>query len=150
MRAYIIMVVGAALMSAFADLFAPENWRKYVKIATGLVILAVLLTPLIRLKDIDLFSGFFAQTQNTEEYERQYSSGIEKQLEENVEKDAAERIASEFDTDARVSAEIDTTADGKIKGVRRIYVHASKNETGIQRRLAEVYGVDESEVIVGR
>lgn len=150
MRAYIIMVVGAAVMSAFADLLAPGNWRKYVKIATGLVILAVLLTPLIRLKDANLFSGSSAQTQSAEEYEKQYTSGVEKQLEENVEKDAAERIAAEFDTDARVSAEIDTTSDGKIKGVRRLYVHTAKNELGIQRRLAEVYGVEESEVIVGR
>lgn len=150
MKSYIIMVVGASLLSMFADMFSPENWRKYMKIATGLIILAVLLTPLFKLKDVDLFSGFSADEAITAQDAAPPVSQVEEQLRENVERDAAERIASEFGCDATVTAEIDTTDDGKIKGVRRLYVHTDKNEIKIQKRLAEVYGITESEVIVGR
>lgn len=150
MKAYILMVVGAAMLSAFADMFAPESWRKYVKIATGLMILAVLLTPVLKLKDVDLFSGFSPDISAAEQTSVSLTDGVAKQLKENVEQDAEERIETEFATDARVSAEIDTTDDGKIRGVRKLYVHTDRNEMRIQKRLAEVYGVAESEVVVGR
>lgn len=148
MKSYIIMVAGAALLSAFSDMLAPQTWRKYTKIVTGLVILAVLLTPVMKMKDVGIFEDFSFDMQTEEENKQQEL--VRKELKAKVEEDAEQRMQEEFRTQTEISADIAVNDAGQITGVQRMYVHTDKNEGKIQKRLAEVYGVDEKEVIVGR
>ena len=45
MKSYIITVIGAALLSALAEIISPEKWRGYVKIITGLVVISSIIAP---------------------------------------------------------------------------------------------------------
>lgn len=147
MRSYIIMVAGAALLSAFSDMISPQSWRKYTKIVTGLIVLAVLLTPILKIKDADLFEGFSFDEQAVQS-DRNIKA-VAEELKHKVEEDAMARIKMEYNTETDITAEIKTDDDGKIICIEKMYVHADKNESKIRKRLAEVYGVEETEVVVG-
>ena len=45
MKEYIITIIGATLLSAMAGIIAPEKWRSYVQVITGLVIISCIISP---------------------------------------------------------------------------------------------------------
>ena len=40
-----ITIIGATLLSAMAGIIAPEKWRSYVQVITGLVIISCIISP---------------------------------------------------------------------------------------------------------
>jgi len=47
MKEYIITIIGATLLSAMAGIIAPEKWRSYVQVITGLVIISCIIGTLV-------------------------------------------------------------------------------------------------------
>lgn len=149
MREYIIMIVSAALLSSFAEIVSPDNWRKYIKIVTGLIVLAVIITPILNLRDIDLLSSFAVSEQMQEMEEENQRETIKEELKKRVEQDIKDRVESEFSKVVEAEVEIGVNSSDEIVGVDKIYVYSDTSIGGLQRRLAEVYGVDEREVLIG-
>ena len=58
MKEYIITIIGATLLSAMAGIIAPEKWRSYVQVITGLVIISCIIFPVTALVKSDIFDGF--------------------------------------------------------------------------------------------
>ena len=58
MKEYIITIIGATLLSAMAGIIAPEKWRSYVQVITGLVIISCIISPVTAIVKSDIFDGF--------------------------------------------------------------------------------------------
>lgn len=142
MREYIITMSVAALIASVMEIFAPKEWEKYIKLAIGLIILSIIVTPVAKFRDAEILP----QTMQYKIDENAFYDEIATELKKNVEQDIIERLKSEFDVDAKV--EIDLTIDDKhnIKGVNIIRVRTWKNPDGMIERLKEVYGCDKIEI----
>lgn len=137
MRAYIIMVAAAAVLSAFCDILIPKGWQKYIGILTGAVLLTVLISPVITLRGGKM-PEIVLPEQDYIEYD--VDSEVKEELKKRVEEDIAERLMSEFGVSCRAQAEI-TAQDGKITGVGEITLDCAANER-ISARLKEIYGCE--------
>lgn len=141
MREYIITAAVAAVVAAAADILAPKSWRGYIRIAVGFLILSVLLTPVAKLRGVELFS----KPQEYEFSDKPLKDEVSRQLKENVERDIEERLLEEFNVKAEATVEIDIDEKHNIKGVRGIKIKARKNPEGMEERLRDVYGCERIE-----
>ncbi len=146
MKEYILTIIGATLLSVLADIVSPEQWRKYIQLLTGLVIVSCILTPAFKIADLDLFSGFELSDTTLEEGETLQKELGASELEQRVAEDAKQRIASEFHCEAEVEAEVLTDEQMQITGVKRIRIHGKNLPEGIAARIKEVYGTKNVEV----
>ncbi len=146
MKEYILTIIGATLLSVLADIVSPEQWRKYIQLLTGLVIVSCILTPAFKIADLDLFSGFELSDTTLEEGETLQKELVASELEQRVAEDAKQRIASEFHCEAEVEAEVLTDEQMQITGVKRIRIHGKNLPEGIAARIKEVYGTKNVEV----
>ena len=64
MKEYIITIIGATLLSAMAGIIAPEKWRSYVQVITGLVIISCIISPVTAIVKSDIFDGFDSVQEN--------------------------------------------------------------------------------------
>lgn len=142
MKEYIITVAVAAVVAAIADVLAPKNWSKYIRVIVGFLILSVILAPIARFKDVEILSPTGTYNINDEPLKDR----VAEQLRKNIEKDIEERILDEFDLDARVRVEIDIDENRDIKGVRAIQIKTWKNPDGMIERLKNIYGCDKIEL----
>lgn len=140
MRTYVMLIAGGALLSSLADMLAPEQWRKYIKTLTGIILLSLILSPI---SDI-LGSDIFAETLTAEEIEfTPMPLLVADELSESISKDIEERVAREFGVKSHAAAEIVTNDSGLIEKVGKITVFTdSEKISAIRSRLCEVYGVD--------
>ena len=64
MKEYIITIIGATLLSAMAGIIAPEKWRSYVQVITGLVIISCIISPVTAIVKSDVCDGFDSVQEN--------------------------------------------------------------------------------------
>ncbi len=140
MKAYIIKIVGAALVGTFSEYLVPSGWKKYVKLISGILMLSVLLIPF----KINTDKIFF-EIPETEEYrktgEELLMENIRLQLESDVAEDITRRISEEFSKSITAEVEIQATAEGKIESVKKIILYGQEQKD-IGERLKYVYGTD--------
>jgi len=141
MREYIILVAVSAILAAFSDILAPKEWRGYIRVVTGFLILAVLLTPVAKFKNIEIFDV----EEKFKVSEMPVRDEVSRQLKLNVERDIEERISLEFKERATASVDLDIDEEHKIRGVMRIVIKCKKIPSGLKERLNEVYGCENIE-----
>ena len=141
MRNYIILVAVASVISAVTDILAPKEWRGYVRIVTGFLILAVLISPVAKLKNTQIFTP----VESFEASEIPARDRVAEELRKNVEKDIEERILAEFKKNANATCQLDIDEEHRIRGVLMIRVDLKKEPQGLRERLREVYGCENIE-----
>lgn len=142
MKAYILTIIGATLLSAYASNLAPESWRKYVKIITGLVLIICILSPLKTLVKTDWFGDFdIAEISGVEG--KTQTELISEELSERVKDDIEERLRNEYNINASARVKISVNDKGEITGVKEIRVSGANLSAAAKNRLCEVYGTDE-------
>ena len=145
MKSYVMMIAGGAMLSAFADIMAPEEWKKYIKIITGFILLAVIVTPAARLGHMELFAQSFSDA------EVEYTpmpQMVAEELEKRVEQDAEDRMKSEYSADCEIDASVKINSDGLIESVEKMTVKTNSARTeAIRKRLCEVYGLSSVEFL---
>ena len=142
MREYIILVAMASIISAIVDILSPENWRKYIRIVTGFLILAVLISPVAKFKNIEIFNS----QESFQASEIPTRDLVVAELQKRVERDIEERILVEFKREATAIAELDIDSEHRIRGVKRIRLSLKKAPDGLRERLLEVYGCENIEL----
>lgn len=146
MRAYIISVASAAVLSAVINMLSPERWGKYIGVLTGLVVAAAIVRPVLSLVDGDILSDIQIKTDTAAEAGMDvFYSELRAEFEERVSGDIKERLLREFGTDCEVSVEARTADDGRILGIGSITVHGGHLDNAAAARLHDIY--DAGEVI---
>ena len=146
MKAYIISIIGATLLAALAGILAPEKWRGYVQIITGLVIISCIVSPVTAIVRTDIFDGFDSVSENIEDGENMQRALVMEELEKRINEDIAARMKKEFSLDVSAQCVIRVNGEGEIEGVESIYIHGDKLTQRARDRLCEVYGLSRSEV----
>lgn len=141
MRGYIILVAMSAIVAAVTDILAPKEWRAYVRIAVGFLILAVLISPLAKMKNIEIFNI----ENDFEVSDVAIKDRVTEELAKNVQRDIEERALSEFKTKVTATVFLDVDTEHKIKGVKKIVIESGKVPAGLSERLKEVYGCENIE-----
>lgn len=148
MKAYIISIAGAAVLSAIVNMLSPEKWNKYIGIVTGLVITLAIGSPILSMMHTDVFSGFgFTDDGLSTIGTEQFYYEIRSELERRVENDVRSRMMTEFGTECTAEAEAQMSPDGQITGIGRITIYGEHLDNAAIGRLREVYGA--AEVIIG-
>lgn len=142
MKAYIVTIIGATLLSAYAANLSPESWRKYVKIITGLVLIICILSPIKSLVSTDLFEDFDIMEYGDVEGKTQEEI-VARELGERIEADIEERMKNEFNLGVSARVKIKVNERGEIEGVKEIRVSGDALTGAAKSRLSEVYGTDE-------
>lgn len=148
MREYIIVIAGAAVLSVFADMLSPKEWQKYIKIVTGLVIISVIIAPLAKFKDTDLFSEIGVQDEiaiDTADYSKMW---VIDEFTAKIEEDIEERIKNEYGRDCTAKVRLRLNEDELIERVELVSISINSPPDGLKRRIMEIYGVAENEVII--
>lgn len=145
MRAYIISVAGAAILSAVINMLAPEKWSKYIGVLTGLVVTLSIGRPILSLIDKDVFSEIQIETGSgaAESGTGAFYDGLYGELEARIEEDVKERLRTEFGADCNVAAELSIASDGRITGVHSISVSGGHLDNIAVAKLREIYGAEE-------
>ncbi len=149
MKQYIILIVGAALLGVFADMISPDGWKKYVRIITGLVILSVIISPVAKIKDIDLFAGFDSQETYKEEGQKVQKEAVASEFQRALEEDAQSIIDKEYGIKATVHADVRVNENGEIEEVESLEVEARRTPKELRDRLSYIYGVSPDKVVLG-
>lgn len=142
MKAYILKIVGAALIAAFSEYLVPEGWQKYMKLISGFIIISILISPFTGKTTTKLFDEFKVDTSYTLEGEKMMYENIKEELEKRVEEDITLRAAEEFSADVEASVTVRTNSEGKIEQVETIRLSGKKDDR-ITERLKFVYGTEE-------
>lgn len=140
MREYIIRLSAVAVTVALADILAPKEHQKYIRVLLGFLIMLVILSPLPRIKKIHLEPIKTGTAENT----AVFLDGIALKLKENVEADISERLKNEFGITADADVLLDIDEENKIRGVTRISLSHKIPENAV-KRLSEVYGCERIE-----
>lgn len=148
MKEYITVIVGAALLSVLADILSPEQWRKYIKIVTGFVIISVIISPVARLKNIDLFEGIDYNNTASADFTDYRSKWVAEEFEIRVENDIKERVMNDYGKKCDVDVGISINEDNMIEAVERIEIYTYGECKGLKEKMAYMYGVDANEVKV--
>lgn len=146
MKEYIISIIGVSVLSLLTDIISVEKQRKYIKAVTGLVIICVLVSPILKLTGTDFFRDFEIPESTLEEGQNVAAENVAAELEKRVAEDAAKRLSEEFGMSAEVEARVRLNDEGLIERVEKILVHG-KEKQGIKSRFAQVYGLEPEEVV---
>lgn len=146
MKAYIISIIGATLLSAMAGILAPEKWRGYVQVITGLVIISCIIAPVSSVIRSDVFSGFESVGENIAEGEEMQADLVKKELKVRVDEDIAARMKKEYSLDVKADCTIRVNSEGEIEGVESVRVYGDKLTDRARNRICEVYGLEPYEV----
>ncbi len=141
MKAYILMILGAAVLSAFASVMAPEKWRSYVRLVTGVVILSCAASPIAGLLSEN--GGFhIPELSSAQSYDnRAYTRAVEEELTKRVEEDIEARMERRYGINISAKALININENNEIEGVERITVRGRLPDAA-KRELCGIYGVD--------
>ena len=141
MKAYIITIIGAALLSVMAEIISPGKWRGYVKIITGFVIICCIFAPLAQFRGSDIFSGFDAGAYVTGDTENLQTEIVYRELEKRINADIEKRLKDEYGISASAKCSLKVSEDGEFKGVKEIYIYGARLTDQAVYRLCEVYGI---------
>ena len=142
MKEYIITVAVAAICAALADILAPKEWGKYIRVVIGFLILAVIIAPVAKFKDVQIISP--TGTYNISD--EPLKDKISEELRKNIEKDIEQRIMDEFGIEAKAMVQIETDKNHNVKAVQAIRIKTWKNPDGMIERLKSIYGCDKIEL----
>lgn len=142
MKEYIITIAIAAVTASLADLLAPKEWEKYIRLIIGFLILSVIIAPIAKFKNAEIISP----TSSYEISDESVKDEVSKQLRDNIEKDIEMRLSEEYNLSADVSVELGINENHSITGVHAIRVKTWKNPPGMIDRLKEIYGCDKIEL----
>lgn len=146
MKAYIITIIGATLLSAVAGILAPEKWRGYVQIITGLVIISCIVSPITSIVKSNIFDGFEHINDNIVNSDDVQSGLVLEELKKRINADISERMEKEYNLNVKAECEIRLNSDGEIEGVESVRVSGDKLTDRARLRLCEVYGLKPYEV----
>ena len=146
MKAYIVTIIGATLLAAMAGILAPEKWRSYVQVITGLVIISCIISPVTTVVKSDMFSGFNNVEENIENGENLQANLVIEELKKRINDDIAARMEREFNLSVTADCEIRVNEEGAIEGVDGVRVYGDKLTDRARNRLCEVYGLKPYEV----
>ncbi len=145
MKSYIITIIGAALLAAAWGILAPEKWKGYVQIITGLVIISCIISPLASIMKTDMsdiFSGFEGVSAFEDDENNDLQGDIIKaELKKRIDNDIEERMQNEYKLNISADCDIRVNDDGEIEGVDSIRITGGKLSDSAKKRLCEVYGV---------
>jgi hypothetical protein len=130
----------ASVIASLADIIAPREHQKYIRVLLGFLILTVILSPLPSVKRIKFEPPQNQALENT----KILSDNISKELKENVETDICERMKDEFGVICTADVLLDIDDEHKIRGVKSITLSKKVPENAAER-LKEVYGCDRIE-----
>lgn len=144
MKNYILQIAGGAFLAVFADIFSPSEQKKYINVVTGIILITIIMTPIAKIKNIDIESGFenFAETSAAEDGEKIYSDILKREFSKRLATDIKERIKNEFAEDVSVETVIETNDRGEISEIKKIVINGTEDEK-ISERIAYVYNVKE-------
>ena len=142
MKAYIISIIGATILSAVASILTPDAMRKYVSVITGFIIISVIISPLSKSGRVDFFAPLREVSPTAENYGEIYARSVADELKKQIERDIENRIEQEFGTKAYAEVTLDVEG-GDIKRIRTIALRGTLLRKDIAMRLGEVYGVNE-------
>ena len=146
MKAYIITIIGATLLSAMAGILAPEKWRGYVQVITGLVIISCIISPAASIFRTDIFDGFDSVEQNIAESENLQADLVMEELKKRINDDIKARMEKEFNLSVTADCDIRMNEEGAIEGVENVRIYGDKLTDRARSRLCEVYGLKPYEV----
>lgn len=142
------MIAASAILSVFVDMLSPEQWRKYVKIVTGFVIISVIIAPVAKLKNADLFSEIDFEnnvTINEVDYSNKW---VIDEFEKVVTEDIRDRIKNEYGKESRVRVTVRVNDEDKIEKIENIRIDVNSPPPTLADTIAQMYGIDISEVTV--
>ena len=142
MRGYIITMSVAAIICSALEIFAPKEWEKYVKLALGLVIMSIILSPLMAMKKEKIEPIEDSYSIRADEFYHNVAT----ELKARVEQDIEERLLKEFKLAAKATVDIDVDENHNIKGVNAIRIKCRKNPPKLRERLEEIYGCERIEI----
>ena len=147
MRNYVIMIVGATLLGAMADIISPERWRKYISVITGFIIISCIISPIGDIIGTDVFTAFDEYAVKELNYEEIQLKKVKEETQRNIALDIKERLKNEFNIEAEVKVELGLNHEGKIDGVDKIILNKAITHAAMQR-ICEIYGVSKEAVFV--
>lgn len=142
MKAYILKLVGAALISAFAEHIAPNGWQKYVKLVSGLIIISVLISPFAENKRFADFDVIDAGEEYAQIGEEMLRNQVTAELEQRIGGDIEQRVYDEYGISLKAEARLAVNDKGDIEKVEKIILYSDKNED-VEQRLKFVYEPEE-------
>lgn len=143
MKSYIIQIVGAALLSVFADILSPSGWKKYMGIITGIILLTVMITPAAKLNGIDIMSGYREAYEVTADGNILYSDMLKREFSKRIAIDVQERIRQEFSAEVSVAADVEVNDRGSIEKIISITISGENVNSKMADRISFIYDVDE-------
>lgn len=146
MKQYIITVIGATILSAMANILAPDKWRKYISVITGFIIISCIIAPISKLTDTDLFAGFDNYYDGITDYEAVERDFITQQLHSKIAADIEKRFKDEFHEDIKASIKLSVNDKGEIERISHIKISGSDGDAKKTLRLCEIYGIKRDEV----
>lgn len=142
MKAYILKIVGAALLSAFSEYLVPNGWQKYIKLISGFIIISVLISPFSAKFSTDFLDDFEFDSKLLSEGEDLMYEKVKSELETRVKDDIILRVSEEFSQNVDAVVTVKTNSKGEIENVERIELKGKKNDD-ITKRLKFLYGTEE-------
>lgn len=146
MKQYIITIIGATLLSAMANILSPDTWRKYISVITGFIIISCIISPISKLVDADIFSGFDDFYEDRTDYAAVERNVVMDHLTSKVAEDIEKRFQNEFKETVQVRVKLRLNQNNEIEGIEHITVKGSDGEYEKTKRLCEIYGIKEDEV----
>lgn len=146
MKGYIITIIGATLMSAATGILAPEKWRGYVKLITGLVIISCIISPVATIFKSDIFEGFDNIETTIQDSTNMQTELVKEELKNRIDEDIGARMKKEFGFNITADCEVRINDEGEIEGVDNVYVYGDKLTERAKNRICEVYGLEYYEV----
>lgn len=144
MKAYIISVAVATVISAIVTMLSPAKWEKYVGVVTGLVVTVCIASPIITLTRSDIFEGWgYSYASPATGGDNLLRTEIKKELEKRLSEDASSRLESEFGLDSSAVVSVRMNKDDAVEGVMSIKIYGQKPDAVVIGRLYEVYDAQE-------
>ncbi len=140
MKGYIISICTAAVIVSLADILAPKEHQKYIRVLLGFLIMLAILSPLPKVRQMKLEPLQSRSSENT----AVFLDGVSAKLKENIETDISERLRDEFGITAKAQVLLDIDDEHRIRGVTEIALSRKIPENAV-KRLSEVYGCDRIE-----
>ena len=136
-------ITGAVLTAVMADVLLPDKWRKYVRIITGLIIIATIISPLksVTIPDISIYKKEADELSYDGEALRR--SLIIEELRKNIEADICGRISDELLENVSAEVEISVNENNEITGVEKIKIKGANKVQNVKKILDEVYSPKE-------
>lgn len=144
MKAYLISIIVATLISAIINIITPEKWTKYVGVVTGIVVTVCIAQPIINIMRADVFGGIsYTLKQSSNDGEKVLYSHIKEEMEKRISADVEARIKRDFGKECKAKTEITITENGEVKGVKAITISGDKIDNIVIGKLREVYAPKE-------